>query len=117
VVPTLRTDIITVTGVLVVLPGLTSSATENSTWWYKVEMTNTVAVTSEVVHIDLRTISLYAVLGLSDLEFTLLPILIFTVTLSGILLSRKASSHQVVDKRSALCATIEVTNSLLCAHE
>jgi hypothetical protein len=86
-VPTLRIDTTTVTGVLVVFPGLTSSTTDNSTYWHKVPMTNTVTAISEVTQTGLTTIPLYAVLGLSDPELMVVLLFIITLGLSGILLS------------------------------
>jgi hypothetical protein len=90
-VPTLRTETITVSGVLVVFPGYTSLSTaDNSTRFYKVPMTNTVMVTSEVIHTDFKTMPMYTAFGLSDTQFMLLAILIVTLGLPGVVLLRRA---------------------------
>jgi hypothetical protein len=89
-VPTFRTETITVSEVLVVFPGYTSTTADNSTLFYKVPMTNTVTVTSEVTYSEFKTMPKYNAFGLSDTQFMLLAILIVTLGLSGIVLLRRA---------------------------
>ena len=93
-VPTLRTETITVSGVLVVFPGYTSTTADNSTLFYKVPMTNTVTVTSEVTYSEFKTMPMYNAFGLSNTQFMLLAILIIALGLSGIVLLRRAGFEQ-----------------------
>ncbi len=89
-VPTFRTETITISGVLVVFPGYISTTSDNSTLFYKVPMTNTVTVTSEVIYSGFTTIPMYTAFGLSDAQFMLLGILMVTLGLSGAVLLRRA---------------------------
>ena len=89
VVPTLRTETTTITGVLVVFPGYTSTITNNSTLFHKVAMTNTVTVISELTYTDFKRTPTYAAFGLGVMQLALLAILIVTLGLSGIVLSRR----------------------------
>ena len=93
-VPTFRTETFTVSGVLVVFPGYTSTTTNNSTLFYKVPMTNTVTVTSEVIYSDFKTMPMYTAFGLSNTQFMLLTILIVKLGLSGIVLFRRAAGFE-----------------------
>ena len=89
VVPTFRTETTTITGVLVVFPGYTSTITNNSTLFHKVAMTNTVTVISELTYTDFKKTPMYAAFGLSIMQLALLAILIVTLGLSGVVLSRR----------------------------
>ena len=93
IVPTSRTETTTITGVLVVFPGYTSTITNNSTLFHKVAMTNTVTVISELTYTEFKRTPIYAAFGLGIMQFALLVILIILLGLSGIVLSRRVFSQ------------------------
>jgi len=87
--PTSRIETVTITGVLVVFPGYTSTIANSSTVFLKVPMTNTLTVTSEVTYADFKTIPMYATLGLNVTQLTLLAILVVALGLPWIALMRR----------------------------
>jgi intracellular septation protein A len=87
--PTVRSETVTVTDILVVFPGYTSTITNSSAIFLKVPMTNTLTVTTELTYTGFKTTPMYAALGLDETELTLPAILVVALGLTWILLLRR----------------------------